>query len=78
MNLIVIGVNHQTAPVEVREQFAISEARLPEAAEAIGIAAGRRRRHDRLHLQPSGAHCARDEWQAISGLCAEVLRLRGR
>ncbi len=35
MNLIVIGVNHQTAPVEVREQFAISEARLPEAVKLL-------------------------------------------
>ena len=35
MNFIVIGVNHQTAPVEVREQFAIPEARLPEAAKSL-------------------------------------------
>ena len=35
MNLIVIGVNHQTAPVEVREQFAIPEARLPEAIKSL-------------------------------------------
>ena len=35
MNFIVIGVNHQTAPVEVREQFAIPEARLPEAARSL-------------------------------------------
>jgi glutamyl-tRNA reductase len=35
MNLIVIGVNHQTAPVEVREQFAISEARLPDAVKVL-------------------------------------------
>src|SRR5664279_4932727 len=35
MNLIVIGVNHQTAPVEVREQFAIAEARLPEAVKCL-------------------------------------------
>jgi glutamyl-tRNA reductase len=35
MNFIVIGVNHQTAPVEVREQFAIPEARLPEAVKCL-------------------------------------------
>jgi len=35
MNLIVIGVNHQTAPVEVREQFSIPEARLPEAVKTL-------------------------------------------
>ncbi len=31
MNFQLIGVNHQTAPVEVRERLAISESRLPEA-----------------------------------------------
>src|SRR6202051_4684616 len=31
MNFSVLGVNHKTAPVEVRERFAISESRLPEA-----------------------------------------------
>ena len=31
MNFRLIGVNHKTAPVEVRERFAVSEARLPEA-----------------------------------------------
>src|SRR5215472_13625009 len=40
MNLIVIGVNHQTAPVEVREQFTISEARLPEAVKTLAAQPG--------------------------------------
>src|SRR5579862_5450142 len=35
MNYVLIGVNHRTAPVEVREQFAIPEARLPEAVKAL-------------------------------------------
>jgi glutamyl-tRNA reductase len=35
MNFVVIGVNHQTAPVEVREQFAIPEGRLPEAVKCL-------------------------------------------
>ena len=35
MNFVLIGVNHQTAPVDVREQFAISEARLPEATKSL-------------------------------------------
>jgi glutamyl-tRNA reductase len=35
MNFFVIGVNHKTAPVEVREKFAIPEARLPEATAAL-------------------------------------------
>ena len=40
MNLIVIGVNHQTAPVEVREQFAIPEGRLPEAVRLLAAQPG--------------------------------------
>jgi len=40
MNFVVIGVNHQTAPVEVREQFAIAEARLPEAAKSLATYPG--------------------------------------
>jgi glutamyl-tRNA reductase len=35
MNFFLIGVNHRTAPVEVRERFAISEARLPEALRQL-------------------------------------------
>jgi len=35
MNVVLIGVNHRTAPVEVREQFAIPEARLPEAVKEL-------------------------------------------
>ena len=36
MNFFLIGVNHKTAPVEVRERLAIPEARLPEAVRQIG------------------------------------------
>ncbi len=35
MNFVLIGVNHRTAPVEVREQFAIPEARLPDAVKDL-------------------------------------------
>jgi glutamyl-tRNA reductase len=35
MNFFVIGVNHKTAPVEVRERFAISEAKLPDALRQL-------------------------------------------
>ena len=31
MNFFVLGVNHKTAPVHVRERFAVPEARLPDA-----------------------------------------------
>src|SRR5215472_8894879 len=40
MNLVLIGVNHRTAPVEVREQFAIPEARLPEAVKELATYPG--------------------------------------
>ena len=40
MNFVLIGVNHRTAPVEVREQFAIPEARLPEAVKELATYPG--------------------------------------
>lgn len=33
MNLFLVGISHKTAPVEVRERFAISERRIPEALQ---------------------------------------------
>src|SRR5438874_449701 len=30
MNIIVVGLNHRTAPVELRERLAVPESRLPE------------------------------------------------
>jgi len=35
MKLLLMGVNHKTAPVEVRERFAIPEPRLPEAMRTL-------------------------------------------
>jgi len=35
MNLIVIGLNHRSAPVEVRERLAFAEGRLGEATRAL-------------------------------------------
>jgi len=35
MNLVLIGVNHRTAPVDIRERLNIPEARLPEAVSAL-------------------------------------------
>ncbi len=40
MNFVLIGVNHRTAPVEVRERFAIPEARLPEAMKDLATYPG--------------------------------------
>lgn len=38
MPLVVIGLNHRSAPVTVRERFALSDARLPETMQAIKAA----------------------------------------
>src|SRR5208337_416059 len=35
MRFQLIGVNHKTAPVEVRERLAIPESRLPEACKKL-------------------------------------------
>ena len=35
MNFRLIGVNHNSAPVEVRERLAIPESRLPEALQRL-------------------------------------------
>jgi len=35
MNLQLLGVNHRTAPVEVRERLAIPERKLPEALQSL-------------------------------------------
>ncbi len=37
---LLIGVNHKTAPVEVRERLAIPESRLPEATKRLAGHAG--------------------------------------
>ena len=39
MHLVVVGLNHRTAPLEVREQFAFSRSELPGALEALKAAA---------------------------------------
>jgi glutamyl-tRNA reductase len=35
MNIVLIGLSHKTAPVEMREQLAFKESRLPEALAAL-------------------------------------------
>ncbi len=35
MNFVLIGVNHKSAPLQVRERLAISPARLPEATQSL-------------------------------------------
>src|SRR6266850_90971 len=35
MKIVLIGVNHKTAPIEVRERFAVPESRLSEATRRL-------------------------------------------
>jgi len=40
MTLVLIGVNHKTAPIDVRERIAISSGDLPEVTRALATAPG--------------------------------------
>lgn len=40
MNFQLVGLNHNTAPVEVRERFAIPESRLPDAIQQLAAHPG--------------------------------------
>ena len=40
MTLVLIGVNHKTAPIELRERIAISREELPEATRALAAVPG--------------------------------------
>ena len=40
MHLIVVGLNYRTAPVEMRERFALAETELPQALEALKATTG--------------------------------------
>ena len=36
MEFLVVGLNHRTAPLEIRERLTVTKAQLPEALEAMG------------------------------------------
>ena len=40
MSIVLIGVNHKTAPIELRERLAISSCDLPEATHALAAVPG--------------------------------------
>ena len=40
MSLVLIGVNHKTAPIELRERIAISREELPETTRALAAVSG--------------------------------------
>ena len=54
MRLILLGLNHNTTPVEVRERLAVSPGRLRRGAARPARGRGRRRAGPALHLQPAG------------------------
>ena len=35
MNVVVIGLSHHSAPVELRERFAFAEAKIPDALKSL-------------------------------------------
>jgi len=39
-SIVLIGVNHKTAPIELRERIAISREELPEATRALAAIPG--------------------------------------
>ena len=89
MNLMVIGLNHRTAPVEVRERFATAPGALPASlSEAVFLstcnrveiyglgdpAAARRLFNDDPHLYEwRDQDCVRHLWKVVSGLDSMVL-----
>ena len=56
MKLLLTGLNHRTAPVEVRERLAFEETGSARSAGQLEAASGTARRHDSFHLQSRGSH----------------------
>ena len=55
MKLLITGLNHRTAPVEVRERLAFEEKALPGGAGSTEATPGPAGRHDPFHLQSRGS-----------------------
>ncbi len=66
MNFRLIGVNHNTAPVEVRERLAIPDSRLPDALRRLVEHPGVDEGTDPLHLQSRGVAGSNSEWHRRS------------
>ena len=64
MELVCLGLNHHTAPVEVRERFAVSEAKLGEAAGELKGMAG-------LEAGVVLSTCNRTEYYALADSAAD-------
>ena len=52
MPFVVIGINHRTAPVDIREKVVFAGEDLPEALRELTTVPGVRESSDRFHLQP--------------------------
>jgi glutamyl-tRNA reductase len=65
MNLIVVGLNHRSAPVEVRERLAFAKGKLSEATQLLLSAAA-------LHEAAILSTCNRVEIYALAGSPAEA------
>ena len=52
VSVIVVGLNHRTAPVELRERVAVPSSRLDKALHDLVVARAPRRGRAALHLQP--------------------------
>ena len=70
MHLVVIGLNHKTAPVELREKLSISEAQLPNALSDL-------RTHDRIFECLILSTCNRTEIYACTGSRADDAAIVG-
>lgn len=58
MKLVCLGLNHETAPVEVREKFALSENKVPEEVRALTECRG-------VHESVVLSTCNRTEYYAV-------------
>ena len=58
MELIVIGLNHKTAPIEIRERLAFPEEKMENGPLPGQIPSFVERKHDPLDLQPGGDLCS--------------------
>jgi glutamyl-tRNA reductase len=55
MSVFALGLNHTTAPLDLRGRFAFSPQQLPAALQSFAPARPGERGRDRLHLQPDRA-----------------------
>ena len=82
MELVCLGLNHKTAPVEVRERFAVGNTKLGEASKNLLEMSGAPEGGRRFHLQPDGILSRRRErsgrnYQAGAQSCGKSSWSRG-